>query len=333
MSFIIATVRHAAFPKISVRRVPPLAGQSASHTMRYKGYCAKSFPTVKLHKQTSESIRSGFGTAYTATRRNALRFVPADFQERQQTMFSKSPRNEKDGRLARYDTIIVHCTATQPIADVDAAWVNREHLRRGFKNGNGYHAVITRRGEWEDRDDGFLTRPIEQMGAHVGDCGPGWNERSFGISLAGGVDSHNDPEANYSATQLDTLEEGILRFIALHPAPETVVLMGHRDLIRLTSAPPKACPCFDVQPWWTELGNAPMFTARARSVAPFKPEHGDDATATKNNTLLLPSTYKVADGDSLWRISELFGITPQRIRTLNGKKDDVIKVGELLKLK
>ena len=248
-------------------------------------------------------------------------------------MFSKSPRNEKDARLARYDTIIVHCTATQASADVDAAWVNREHLRRGFKNGCGYQAVITRRGEWEDRDDGFLTRPIGAMGAHVGDCGPGWNERSFGISLAGGIDVHGNPEANYSGVQLSTLEEGILRFIALHPAPETVVLMGHRDLIRLTSAPPKACPCFDVQTWWTDLGNMPMFTARARTVVPLKTEHGDDHHATKNRTLLLPEKYTVTPNDSLWRISELFGIPVQRIRMLNEKTHDNLKVGEVLKLR
>lgn len=250
-------------------------------------------------------------------------------------MFAKSPKNGKDARLARYDRIIVHCTATPPNLSVDAAWVNREHLKRGFKNGCGYHAVITRNAEWEDRDSGYLARPIGNAGAHVGDCGNGWNGRSFGISLAGGIDHAGRPDANYTDLQLETLEDGIRRFLFLHPAPETIVLLGHRDLIRITGAPPKACPCFDVAKWWGECGNAPLDGATApRKVAPFKAEKGcdEDEKTTKNPKLILPKSHLVGEGDSLWKISERYGISVSRLRALNGLKNDTIIAGSTLKI-
>ncbi len=230
---------------------------------------------------------------------------------------------------------MIHCTATQPSADVNAAWVNREHLKRGFTNGCGYHAVITRGGEWEDRDSGYLARPIGNEGAHVGDCGAGWNGRSFGISLAGGVDSACRPEANFTALQYETLEDGIKRFLFLHPHPETIVLLGHRDLIKLTNAPPKACPCFDVAEWWEKQGNDPLaFAGAARRVAPFRVPVGCDEKhgVKKNPMMIMPQSHTVMNGENLWNISQRYGITVQRIRLLNNMKDDLINRGEVLKL-
>ncbi|MCP4108619.1 MAG: hypothetical protein GY749_24235 [Desulfobacteraceae bacterium] len=95
----------------------------------------------------------------------------------------------KDNRLSRYDHLIVHCTATKAnMNEVDAAWVDRVHREvRGWR-GCGYHAIITRTGEVQLRDNGYPTRHVTEQGAHVGDCGTGWNRRSFGVSLAGGVD-------------------------------------------------------------------------------------------------------------------------------------------------
>ena len=165
-------------------------------------------------------------------------------------MFSRNEGPYYDSRLARYDHLVVHCTATPPGLDADAAWVDRLHRARGWRC-CGYHAVITRGGLWQDSDDGHETRPIGQSGAHVGSCGRGWNGRSFGVALAGGVYSVRGGRAedNFTMHQGATLLLGILRFMKLHPQPGGVTILGHRDLIERTGAPPKDCPSFDVAEW------------------------------------------------------------------------------------
>ena len=163
-------------------------------------------------------------------------------------MFDRAPSRGPDPRLTRYDHLVVHCTATVTILNADAAWVDGVHRTRGWSM-CGYHAVIPRRGEWQDDDGGFRARPIGRSGAHVGACGRGWNGRSFGVALAGGLDSGGRPDMNFSAVQMETLHAGILHFLLLHPDPQSVTVLGHRDLIARTDAPPKACPCFDVRAW------------------------------------------------------------------------------------
>ena len=164
-------------------------------------------------------------------------------------MFRLSNDRGPDPRLARYDHLVVHCTATPPLADyVDAAWVDRVHRKRGWSM-CGYHAVVTRRGIWQDADDDFPARPIGLTGAHVGACGTGWNKRSFGVALAGGVDLQDEPEDNFTFFQAAVLHRGIRGFLELHPDPGSVTVLGHRDLIALTGAPPKACPSFDLREW------------------------------------------------------------------------------------
>ncbi len=167
-----------------------------------------------------------------------------------------------DPRLARYDHLIVHCTATPPQLDVDAVWVNRLHRARGWRC-CGYHAVITRDGLWQDSDDGYPTRPIGESGAHVGSCGRGWNGRSFGVALAGGVKKgifggknrtwSTPAQNNFTLHQGAALYCGIRRFLKLHPQSDVVTVLGHRDLIAITGAPPKDCPSFDVDEWLTAV--------------------------------------------------------------------------------
>ncbi len=158
-----------------------------------------------------------------------------------------------DPRLARYDHLIVHCTATPPQLDVDAVWVDRLHRARGWRC-CGYHVVITRDGLWQDSDDGHPTRPIGESGAHVGNCGRGWNGRSFGVALAGGVSvAGGRGMDNFTLAQGATLYRGICRFLKLHPQSTIVTVLGHRNLIALTGAPPKDCPSFDVGKFMDEI--------------------------------------------------------------------------------
>jgi len=227
-------------------------------------------------------------------------------------------KNPIDERLARYDHLIVHCTATVSNMDeVNAAWVDTVHKNKGW-SGCGYHAVITRNGEVQTYDAGFKARPITRQGSHVGACGPGWNRRSLGVSLAGGVDDDSRPECNFTNQQYIALAEFIDNFLDSHPNPENVKIMGHRDLIKLTRSSPKACPCFDVSDFMSDrnlnIGDEDLNPSDAHS------------------PMSLPESYKVKSGDSLWNISRLLGVSVDSIRVKNDLQSDVIQPGQILRI-
>lgn len=55
-------------------------------------------------------------------------------------------------------------------------------------------------------------------------------------------------------------------------------------------------------------------------------------TETKKNTPTKPSTYKVAIGDNLYKISKRFGITIDALKKANGMTNDNIRAGQELKI-
>ena len=221
-----------------------------------------------------------------------------------------------DTRLTRYDHLIIHCTATRDNQEnVDAAWVDNAHKRRGW-SGCGYQAVVTRVGEVQTYDNGFPARPVTRQGAHVGDCGAGWNRRSFGISLAGGIDVNGDAEENFSDAQYNALVEFIADFLDSHAKPEVVKIMGHRDLIQLTGEPPKSCPCFDVDDF---LAVNDLLNSEEDIIMP-----------STDSPMLLPKTYTIKSGDSLWKLSRLFSVTVESIRQNNNLSSDIIHPGQVL---
>lgn len=223
-----------------------------------------------------------------------------------------------DPRITQYDHLIVHCTATKVSQkNIDSSWVDKEHKKRGW-SGCGYHAVITREGKLEMFDQGFPTRPVDQKGAHVGGCGPGWNNRSFGVTLAGGLDENGRAQDNFTRKQYLTLARLIREFLASHETPDKVTILGHRDLIRLTGAPAKACPCFDVASFLVE----------------YKIHDDEDAASAQNDNspLLIPASYKVKAGDSLWKISRTLGVPVATIKSLNALTGDTIQPGQELKI-
>ena len=140
--------------------------------------------------------------------------------------------------------LVVHCAATYPSMDIDAAWIDREHRLRGFSM-IGYHYFIKRDGTIQ------TGRTVDKIGAHV----KGHNSQSIGICLAGGLiekgkkEVEDDWEDNFAPIQMDSLRTLLTQLHALYPGAE---VLGHRDFPGVA----KICPSFDVKSWWLEGHNS-----------------------------------------------------------------------------
>ena len=239
-----------------------------------------------------------------------------------------------------FDHLIVHATATPPSLDVDAAWVDRVHRQQGW-SGCGYHFVIKRDGTLEWEGTGARTRPLNQVGAHVGGCGPGWNARSVGITMAGGVKEDGvTADDNFTDAQYDTLWAFINQATEAFDIPWANV-MGHRDLIKLTNAAPKACPCFSVAAWI----EARQKEATGQETTPLHELDQMDSyrrvydwlrklrpALKRGDPLKVVAYYTVQPGDTLWKISNVTGVRISDIQTLNNMETDVIVPGQVLRL-
>ena len=134
----------------------------------------------------------------------------------------------------RTDFIVLHCSATKPSADIGAAEIRQWHKDKGWSD-IGYHDVIRRNGT---RERG---RDINEIGAHVA----GYNSRSVGICLVGGVSDKGHSENNFTKAQMDTLQKIVFEYKKMWP---NAVVQGHRDFPGVA----KDCPCFNVKEWWGE---------------------------------------------------------------------------------
>lgn len=135
--------------------------------------------------------------------------------------------SQVEGRAV--DLLVVHCTATPPDHDWGVEEVDRVHKQKGWE-GIGYHAVIRRNGATEQG------RPVSKIGAHA----KGYNSRSIGVALVGGVDRQLRPENNFNPAQFTALRTYILEFLKNVPGGKVI---GHNEISN------KACPSFDVQAW------------------------------------------------------------------------------------
>ncbi|QHZ46035.1 C40 family peptidase [Bacillus sp. NSP9.1] len=59
--------------------------------------------------------------------------------------------------------------------------------------------------------------------------------------------------------------------------------------------------------------------------------NGSSKTSSSTNTS--SSTYKVVRGDTLWKISRSYNMTVNELKNLNGLKTDLIRIGQVLKVK
>lgn len=144
----------------------------------------------------------------------------------------------------RTDYLVVHCSATPPNSDIGVDEIDQWHRKRGW-DGCGYNAVIRRDGHVE------LARPFDNAGIHV----RGYNMRSVGVCLVGGVDPSGQPEQNFTEEQYESLRSLLDMLGFVYPGAEVV---GHRDLspdlngdsLITSDEWLKACPSFDVRRWY-----------------------------------------------------------------------------------
>lgn len=135
--------------------------------------------------------------------------------------------------------IAVHCSATRPTQDIGKADIDRWHRKNGWLM-IGYHFVIKRDGTIEKG------RPLNMAGAHV----EGYNGKSIGICMAGGIDKNGKPENNFTEDQFQALALLILELRA--QGYDRADVRGHRDFPGVK----KDCPCFDVREWMKANGLA-----------------------------------------------------------------------------
>lgn len=135
--------------------------------------------------------------------------------------------------------IVVHCSATPPNSLIGMEEINRWHKALGW-NSIGYHFVIRRNlsslgGLVE------VGRPLNYIGSHVS----GYNSKSIGVCMVGGINNSHKSENNFSTEQFIVLEKVLKFLIEIFPK---AMIQGHRDFPNVK----KDCPCFDVKKWWNE---------------------------------------------------------------------------------
>ncbi len=127
--------------------------------------------------------------------------------------------------------LVVHCAATRPSQDISAEDIDRWHKEKGFDK-IGYHYFIKRNGNIENG------RLESETGAHA----YGYNSKSLGICLAGGVteDDITVSENNFTKEQFESLDRLVEQIENTYLG---IKVIGHNEIST------KDCPGFNVQEW------------------------------------------------------------------------------------
>jgi len=142
----------------------------------------------------------------------------------------QSQRNGYMSERQQTDYIMIHCAATKPSMDITAKDIDKWHRQKGWRK-IGYHWVVCRDGTVEEG------REISEVGAHC----RGYNDKSIGICMVGGIDEEGNPESNFTSEQWDALAKLVWQMKLPYPDAEVV---GHNEFSS------KACPSFNVREWW-----------------------------------------------------------------------------------
>ena len=142
------------------------------------------------------------------------------------------------------NSIIIHCTATKPLAHINVNDVRRWHRERGFSD-IGYHYLILVDGTIE------VGRPLSAVGAHC----KGHNAHSIGICYVGGLNDKGKPADTRTPAQREAMRS--LLTSLKHRFPDAII-HGHRDFAT------KACPCFDATAEYAYM--SPVTTPRNDSI-------------------------------------------------------------------
>jgi hypothetical protein len=133
--------------------------------------------------------------------------------------------------------IVIHCSATPPNMNIGVDEIDKWHKDRGWSK-IGYHIVIRR---YPGALGGLIEygdRTLLEPGAHV----YGYNSKSIGICMIGGVDEFNIPQNNFTDDQFEALRKTINFLNSVFP---NAIIQGHKDFPNVH----KDCPCFDVKDW------------------------------------------------------------------------------------
>ena len=131
---------------------------------------------------------------------------------------------------SKTDYIVIHCAATKPSMDVGVDTIRDWHVNGNGWRDIGYHLVIRRDGSVEKGRD------INDSGAHAA----GYNSKSIGLCLVGGMAEDNSAEDNFTAQQWTSLLATVKELEVDYPSAKVI---GHNEISE------KECPSFDVQKW------------------------------------------------------------------------------------
>jgi len=126
--------------------------------------------------------------------------------------------------------IVIHCAATKASMDIGLTEIRKWHVQDNGWRDVGYHYIIRRNGEVE------LGRSIRDTGAHAA----GYNHKSVGLCMVGGMAEDNSAENNFTAQQWTALLDLVKQLKADYPEADVI---GHNEISE------KECPSFDVQKW------------------------------------------------------------------------------------
>jgi hypothetical protein len=133
------------------------------------------------------------------------------------------PRNKTD-------YIVIHCAATKASMDIGTNEITDWHVNGNGWRDIGYHKVIRRNGVVENGRD------LRDSGAHAA----GYNHKSVGVCMVGGMADDNSAENNFTDQQWTALTALVKELKVEYPDANVI---GHNEISQ------KECPSFDVQKW------------------------------------------------------------------------------------